>query len=203
MKKLFLVLMVALIMVTGVNANTNSSGNLNLLVGQKNLDDDDWVSDEQTEFGFSADINSSDRSVSFVFGVLRSFDDEEYDGYDSYEETEVSTTELFVGARKIFNPGSSVRFYLGGGLAYIMAEISAEGYFHYDSYYDGYERFDFDIDEDDANIGFWADTGMYFDILPKFTLGLNLRYSKAEVSLFDYDYEAGGLHYGLTASYRF
>ena len=45
-----------------------------------------------------------------------------------------------------------------------------------------------------------ADT--YYAVTPSFNIGLDVRYSKAEVTLFDKEREAGGLNAGITAGYH-
>ena len=57
--------------------------------------------------------------------------------------------------------------------------------------------------EDDSTVGGWFGVGMYYAVHPRFVLGLDVRYSRGEVSLFDQDRDAGGLHTYITAGLQF
>jgi opacity protein-like surface antigen len=58
------------------------------------------------------------------------------------------------------------------------------------------------VDDDDTAVGAWISIGTYYAVTPRFSLGLDVRYSKAEVTLFDKEREAGGLNAGITAGYH-
>ncbi|MEW6378941.1 MAG: hypothetical protein AB1611_04970 [bacterium] len=55
----------------------------------------------------------------------------------------------------------------------------------------------------DSALGFWIGGGIYWTISKIFNLGLQIRYSKAEVTIFEEDVEAGGLHYGFLSGVHF
>jgi len=80
--------------------------------------------------------------------------------------------------------------YLGGGVGIIGAATKVD---------DGFVN----IDAVDAAFGFWADAGLFFRLGSRFNIGLDLRYSTADVDL-DFgsgfvarDVNAGGFGYGL------
>jgi hypothetical protein len=182
MKKLVCVsalVLVLLVAWSGAALAAGASGNVNLLLGKKFLDDDLWDDtelDEQDSLGLMFDINPAAWPVSIAVDLLRSEDEGAYD-------VDGETQEIDLGVRWYSNPLSQIiRFYAGGGLGLIEAEI--EG------------------DDDDA-VGLWLNGGIVFTIVKHVNLGLDLRYSMAEVELYDEDVDAGGLTTSLLAGFHF
>jgi len=100
------------------------------------------------------------------------------------------TVETHLGARKIFIlENSSFRPYVGGGVALVNAILENE-------------NAGVTVDDDDRAVGAWFGAGTYYAVTPSFNIGLDVRYSKAEVTLFDKEREAGGLNAGITAGYH-
>ncbi|NOZ67966.1 MAG: porin family protein [Deferribacteres bacterium] len=162
------------------------SGNANLLIGVKSLDEDDWNPlDEQTEIGIGVDFKQDDWPVSGTIGYLFSSDDDNVMGVD----IEGNTSELYFGVRKIWELPSLVRPFVGGGLALVNAKLEAAA--------SGVK-----VTDDDSGIGIWIGGGAYLVLSGNFNIGVEFRYSRAEVTLFNTDVEAGGLHYGVTAGYH-
>lgn len=185
MKKLFLS---AILLILVVNAHASGfTGNVNFFLGQKALESNDWAPlEDQVAFAVLFDFKLSGWPVSLAVDTLGSYDDITIAG----NTVEGSTAELDIGVRKIWEPaGSSVRPYIGGGLAFINAEVR-ESY----SYYT--------YSDDDTGMGFWLNGGVYWTLSHHFNLGLDLRYSQAEVTVFDYDAEAGGTSAGLILGYH-
>ena len=58
------------------------------------------------------------------------------------------------------------------------------------------------VEDDDTAVGAWVGAGTYYAVTPSFNIGVDVRYSKAEVTLFDKEREAGGLNAGITAGYH-
>jgi len=56
--------------------------------------------------------------------------------------------------------------------------------------------------DDDTAMGFWFGGGLYVTLAEHFNLGLDLRQSKAEITLFDVEGEAGGTHAGVSIGYH-
>ena len=71
--------------------------------------------------------------------------------------------------------------YIGGGLAYIKGEISAS-------------LFGVSVSGDDSDFGFWASGGAVVTFAQRFNIGLDFRYSQAEITIEGVDGEAGGTH---------
>ena len=162
-----------------VSANAIAwTGNVNAFLGQKTLDKDDWVpADEQAEFGVLVDFKQSEWPVSIAIDLLASVDEVTVAGVT----VEASTTEFDVGVRKIWEvSGSSIRPYIGGGIAFVGAEIKETSFTN--------------ISVDDNGTGIWLNGGIYWTLGQSFNLGLDLRYSQADVTLFGIDAEAGGTH---------
>lgn len=163
----------------------NFTGNVNVFLGQKQLDDDDWGRlDDQDELGLLFDFAQKSWPINIAIDLLGSRESASYAGYD----VDGKTTEFCVGVRKIFILDQSAIFkpYVGGGLAFIGAELEDE----------------FGHSEDDNGAGIWLNAGGYFTLSQHFNIGLDLRYSKAEVTLSGEEVEAGGTHIGLILGYH-
>jgi hypothetical protein len=175
------------VMLFFVSANANAwTGNVNFFLGQKSLDEDDWGAlDTQPEFGVLVDFKQQDWPISIALDFLVSADDATEAGVN----VEGMTTEFDVGIRKIWGTeGSTIRPYIGGGLAFVNAEIKAT-YFY-------------TITEEDRGTGIWLNGGVYWTLNQSFNLGLDLRYSQAEVTLYGVEGEAGGTHAGIILGYH-
>ena len=105
------------------SAQDQWTGNINMFLGQKNLDKDDWEPvEEQGEFGIEVDFREKDWPVNIAIDVLASSDDQSIiDPFFGQVDLEGKTTEFNIGIRKIWDE-SSVRPFIGGGLSYIRAE---------------------------------------------------------------------------------
>lgn len=164
------------------------SGNISGYIGTKSLKEEDWNTlDNQGSLGILFDIKKQNWPVSLAFDVIVSGDVNET---DSLKETG-GTVEYDLGVRKIFDlNGSAFKPYIGGGVAFISAEIKNES--------------DTTLlkQKKDAT-GAWVGVGAYYAITPKLNLGMDVRYSKAKVTLFDEEREIGGLNAGLTFGYHF
>ncbi len=171
--------LVLLVVWSGAALAAGATGNVNLLLGKKYLDDglwDQWDLDEQDSVGLMFDINPGAWPVSIAADFLKS-DDEGAAGVDG------ETQEIDLGVRWYSNPISQiVRFYAGGGLGLIEAEIEGES---------------------DDEFGLWLNGGVAFTIVKHLNLGLDLRYSMAEVELYGEDVDAGGLTTSLLIGFHF
>jgi opacity protein-like surface antigen len=163
----------------------NWTGNVNFFLGGKVLDEDDWAPlDEQPEFGILIDFKQHHWPVSIAIDLLHSRDDHGQFVGNNFLNVEGNTTELNLGVRKIWDHFPRVRPYIGGGLAIINAEVEAS--------VSGAK-----VSVDDTGAGFWINGGVYWTLGKSFNIGIDLRYSKAEVTFFNVDIEAGGVHTGL------
>ncbi len=171
---------------------SGSTGNVNLFLGGKALDEDDWEpADSQGEIGIEVDVRPRDWPISLVIGLRGGADEADvFDPVLGSATFESSTSELNVGVKKIWEPaGTPLRPYVGGGLVYATAEATLKTAFG-------------DVSEDDSGVGFWLGGGLYVTLAEHFNLGVDLRFSRAEVTIFGVDAEAGGNHLGLIAGYH-
>jgi hypothetical protein len=175
---------------------TDWTGNINVFLGSKTLDDDDWDPiDKQDEFGIKVDFRQRSWPVSIAIEYSYSSDEDDmliWDPFFGYVDLDIegNTSELCFGVRKIWDHFPMVRPFIGGGIAFISAEfeLSALG----DS-----------VSDDDTAFGIWIGGGVYWTISEHFNIGLDLKWSEAqEVTLFGVDGEAGGSHFGLLVGYH-
>ncbi len=160
------------------------SGDVNLLLGAKRLDRDDWRPTERHgEFGFQANVQPPGWPVALAADLLGSRRDEPV-SRGSFVKQRARTSELDLGARKIWRPGPRTRPYLGGGLALVSGELEFAGPFG-----STYDR--------DASAGLWLGGGVFWTLNSVFNVGLDAKLSSAGVRLFGDRKNAGGLHLGM------
>lgn len=178
---------VMLIFATSAVQADEWTGNVSAYLGYKSVDDKDWPNlDSQRSAGVISDFGKRSWPVSIAADLVFAADD------NRSESTEITggTAELHLGARKAWSlENSSFSPYVGGGLALINASIEQES--------SGMVT-----EEDDTAIGAWVGVGTYYAITPRINLGVDVRYSFAEVTLFDQDRETGGLNAGITLGYH-
>lgn len=182
----------ALLVLSVFNAHAYGwTGNVNFFLGQRMLDKDDWEPlEEQTQFGLLVDFKKENWPVSIAIDYLSSNDEvTQYDTFSALNWTfEASTTEIDVGVRKIFDgSGSQMKPYVGGGVAFIDAEVEVTNGF-------------LTVKDDDNGTGFWLNGGVYWTLGQGFNLGVDLRYSSADGD--DTDLDAGGSHVGLLLGFH-
>ncbi|RMF16846.1 MAG: hypothetical protein D6758_07255 [Gammaproteobacteria bacterium] len=163
------------------------SGNVSGMLGQKSLDDKDWPdADKQSSIGMLLDFKRTDWPVSIAIDLMGTGDENKHGA----DKDEAYTAEMNIGLRKIFTvDGTSLRPYVGGGFASIYAESKSSTGGTTTTY-------------DDTASGGWVGAGAYYDLTPKFHLGLDARYSRAEVRLNGEDREAGGTNLAVSAGYH-
>ena len=170
---------------TGTN---NFSGNISGYLGQKSLDDNDWDNlDRQGSLGMIFDFKKQSWPVSIALDVIISGNEDKDDGI----KTEAGSLETHIGVRKIFElSNSSMQPYIGGGIAIIGTSIRNRS---------GGSTISKD---DETATGVWIGGGMYYAATRSLHVGLDLRYSEAEVEIFDEDREVGGIYTGVTVGYH-
>lgn len=181
------ILSAMLILVVPVAQAGEWTGNFSGFLGQKSLDDNDWPQhDEHGSAGLLFDIKQANWPVSIAFDAFGTGDENKHGSV----KQEAYTAAGHLGIRKIFDlAGSSIRPYIGGGAAFVYAEVKDNS--------SGATQSD-----DDTGTGAWVGGGLYANLTTHFNLGLDVRYSDAEVSIFDNDREAGGLNMGVSAGYH-
>ena len=184
MKKSILTVILMLLVVT-VHA-AEWSGNINLFLGQKFLDSEDWAPiNEQDEVGILLDFKKKHWPVSIALDFLTSADEVTESGI----YFEGKTAELNAGVRKVWNlSGSSMRPYIGGGYSLVWADWQVIG--------------TTSQSDNDKGSGIWLNAGMYWALGQSINIGLDLRYSNSDITLFSTWDDAGGVHAGLFLGYR-
>ena len=195
MRKLSLFCLCAAFLLAMTGA-AQAAGDANLFLGQKDLDNDWDPVDGQMEYGVCLNFGVPDWPVSIAVDILMSSDDTTY-SYDYYgyiydAVLDGETMEIAAGVRKFFNEDTNIQPYVGGGATYVDGEFKV-------SIVDVPEA---SISFSDSGFGFWANAGVMFRIGEQFNLGLDVRYSDAEITILDTDIDAGGMHYGVLLGYR-
>ncbi len=200
-KAIVLSIVVCWILVPGLamsqsNSNPNAwTGNVNGFLGAKILDEDDWAPvDEHVEIGILLDFKQKSWPISIAIDLLFSSDEEDINfavlNFGTFNANlEGNTTEFNLGIRKIWDNLSKVRPFIGGGIAFINAEVKGTA-------------LGISVSDDDTGVGVWFDGGVYFTLTEHFNIGVDVRWSKAEVTLFNIDGEAGGWHVGALLGFH-
>ncbi len=170
------------------------SGNINLFLGTKFLDDDGRQSDEHGEAGILLDLKHKKFPLSIAVDLLYSEGDEDIGvlilGFGTFDtKVESQAIEVNIGVRKTWENFVYIRPFIGGGLAFIGAELEASVLGESEAM-------------DDEGIGVWIDFGIYVTLYKQFNIGIDARWSKAEVDLFGKEMEAGGWHIGALVGYH-
>ena len=194
-KIVFLAITFFILSVPGLAISDSSSdpgswtGNINVFLGAKALDEDDWEpAESQVEGGILLDFKKNNWPVSIAIDFLASSYDTRAIGTFS-GGIEAKTREVNLGIRKIWDQFPKMRPFIGGGIAFIWAEFeeTAPGV---------------SVSDNDIGAGVWIGGGIYWTITEDFNIGLDLRWSKAEVTLFDSNVDAGGGHAGLLLGFH-
>ncbi len=166
------------------SAHADLTGNVNVFLGAKGLDENDWAPvDDQGEMAIEFDFRERTWPLNLVIGLRGAHDEEGVGGGD----IESSTSELSLGVRKIWDSAPYIRPFVGGGLALIGAEQKSPA----------------GTSSSDGAPGIWLGGGAYLALTPHFNIGLDLRVTGAEVTVAGVDREAGGVHFGVLFGYHF
>ena len=163
------------------------AGDLNLFLGAKALNEDDWAPlDSHTELGLQGSWGPPEWPVAIATDLYGSVDSKEILGVDF----SASTAEINLGVRKIWRTGGEqrVRPYIGGGIAAISGTLEAES---------GGVK----VSDDDNGVGGWLGGGIFWRLGGSFNLGMDLRLSTATIELYGADGNAGGGHFGVLAGF--
>ncbi|MDD5712747.1 MAG: hypothetical protein PHY31_08325, partial [Smithellaceae bacterium] len=103
------------------------TGNLNLLLGTKGLDEDDWRPvDQQGEVGLECDFRHTSWPISIAVDLLGAVgrDDKVVSGNTVYVDSR--TSEFSLGIKKIWDDHPSARPFVAGGLSFVRAEYKTQ-----------------------------------------------------------------------------
>ena len=200
-------LLVTTVLVVAIGgAPVQAETNLNFVLGGKLLDSDDWpVGDSQGSLAFLSTFGPRTWPVQVAIDVVGSGTAEDSFNFSrpgfeiQGEEISQSTLEFDVGVRKIWRLGNA-RPFVGGGLAIIWAQqeraifLPAPPDFCCDEFP---LRPPVIVSDSDESPGGWVDGGIFWRLGKRFNLGLEARFSAAEVRLSGRDVRAGGVSLGL------
>lgn len=177
-----------LLLIPSMTTANDWAGHIGGFIGLKAMNSSDWPEiDTHFAMGVLFDIKKKSWPISIALDIMDTGDKYEHDGMTDQGHT----TELQFGVRKFFiKQDSKIQPYIGGGVSLMSAEQE-------------YEVNSVTTTQDDSTVGAWLGAGMYYDIFPKFVLGLDVRYSYGEVTLFDQKLDAGGIFIGVTGGYQF
>jgi len=153
------------------------SGDVNFILGQKQLNQDWEPVESQDQFGVEMSWGKKRWPILIATDLFGSYKEDKNAGITG------KTSEFGVGLRKIWGH-RHVHPYFGGGAAFIYggAELDFSGIM---------------VKVSDTSVGAWAGGGIFWRLGSRFNLGLAARYSTAKITLFDTDMEAGGYGGGL------
>jgi len=200
-------LLVSIVLVLAIGwAPARAETNLNFVLGGKFLDADDWpVGDSQGALAFLSTFGPRSWPVQVAIDVVGSGTAEDSfnisrPGIEIHgEEVVQSTFEIDVGVRKIWRVGNA-RPFVGGGLAIIWGQQEHAIFFPplFDD--EGREllpRPPVIVTESDEAPGGWVDGGIFWRLGERFNLGLEARFSAADLSFSGRDIQGGGVSLGL------
>jgi len=180
--------------------------NVNFVLGEKRLDAADWpIGDDQLSLSLLSTFGPRAWPVQMAADLLVSGAGSRSTIYSGPgmaiqgNELIQSTVELDLGVRKIWRTGRA-RPFAGGGLAVIAAQqefnlfppapFGIEG--------NRLDRFPpIEVSDDDEAPGVWIDGGVFWRLGRRCNIGIEARYSRAEVRLRSRDVQAGGFNLGL------
>lgn len=171
-----------------------AAGNVNVFLGGKFLDENDWEPvEKQLEGGLLVDFGGTNWPVNLAVDLLYSSGEDSIFAMNGFNVTslhlEGSTAEIDVGLRKNWGHAEKGFVSLGGGFAVIQATV--KGDFQGNS-----------ASDDDVGYGGWISAGAVSTFSQKWNIGIHARWSKAEVTIGTVTGEAGGFHGGLLAGYH-
>lgn len=147
------------------------------------MDSSDWPDlDRHFSMDFISDIKEDSWPISIALDLMDTGAKHDHDGMEDLGHTR----EYHLGVRKIFmNQHPKLHPYLDGGVAFMYAEQE-------------YKVDNNKMKQDDRAVGGWLSIGTYYAIHPRVVLGLDVRYSHGEVTLFDQERNASGIHTYVT-----
>ncbi len=164
---------------------------ISFIYGSQNCNTNDWDPVERQDgFGVRIDFGKKNWPVLIALDYISSAKKRDmvyyYRSVDSLVNVSVEgkTKELCLGLRKYFHSNNKFSNFVGTGIANIKAELNASALGSSSS------------DESSA-LGYWIDCGFLYNFSPTAHAGVDLRYSKTDVKLYNTNGEAGGFYYGI------
>jgi hypothetical protein len=186
MKKIICVMIIGLFLgapsLAYCESNKPWTGNARLLLGGKYYDKDDWTGrSSQYQLGGLFDFGMKEWPVNLALDILYSS--------GKINAVKAGVFEESIGVRKYFGDDPKLQTYLGGGgtLARAILDSALRN-----------------PGDDETGYGIWLNLGFSYLLTDRVTIGGDLRYSTAKVSIFNTtDVRAGGMHAGFTLGWKF
>lgn len=171
-----------------VFAQGDWTGHVNFFLGQTSLRSGDWAPVErQNAAGLEIDFRKRWWPFNIAIDVVGSEKQEDSlvpgTGRIVLHSAEVS--ELDLGIRKYWDNRPFFHPFAGGGISLVTAEMQSLG-----------------VEDDDDGVGFWLNAGISLALTEHFNMGIEARYSMAEVTLLGEDRTAGGFSWGGLFGFR-
>ncbi|MGJ8691470.1 MAG: outer membrane beta-barrel protein [Thalassotalea sp.] len=167
------------------HADDDWNNRVSILLGNKDLDTDAFGDKNHSAFGIGMDIKHKDWPVSIAVDLLAAGKETNSDNIKS----ERVTGGLHLGLRKHWTY-HNIEPYIGGGVNFAVAEnTKVSG--------DTVEK------QDNGDLGCWLSTGINWKFDNKMIIGAEIRFSDAEVELFDTNIKTGGVYSMLSVGYQF
>ncbi len=165
------------------------TGNWGVYLGNKSLDHQEWQNHEKhSSVALLTDFKKSEWPVSVAVDLFGTGDEDS----TASGQSDAYSAEAHIGFRKILafdEPSCHLRPYVGGGLALVFSELTQPSGSASST-------------DEDTGKGYWLGTGAYYDVSDSFSVGLDLRYSSADIRLHGVDHDAGGTNMSVGAVYR-
>jgi hypothetical protein len=156
------------------------------LAGVKLLDRHEWdPANTHNALGAELGIRKEHWPAAVTIGLLGSTGS----GSEGTLEAEASTLELRLGARATARNFPRMRPHIGAGLMLVRADYEVRG---------GGAS----LKDTDTATGYWASAGIGCRVGKSAVLGFEAGISRADVMLLGFEADAGGVHLGLTLSFR-
>ena len=162
-------------------SDDNAFFDVNFFGGRKMLAESEWGPlATQNEIGGFATVGPTSWPVHLAL--------EAYGSRASHDDTSATIVEVGAGARRIFDMGP-IRPYVGAGIDFVRAD-----YIVVDAFDDHHVK-------KDRGTGYWAGGGAAFRMGKFGNVGVQFRYSSAEVGIGSRSISAGGVHAGVTVGF--
>jgi len=162
------------------------NGNINLILGTKVLNEDDWAPQFQHKLAaYSIDFGKASWKYGIVFSGFLSTDELVTSGVTS----EITTEEIRFGLIRTWRPTHTFRLFFGAGATGIKAKIETTT--------EGITTL-----VDDEGNGYFLSSGFYWTIYGSLNLGLLFDVSSGKVTLNGSEQNAGGSNGGIILGYH-
>src|SRR5262245_11545130 len=173
--------------VVAISTPAHAEGNVNLSLGQRSLDENDYDPvDQQMFFGGTVDF-SVDWPVDLAGGLYFSRKQDSIGGTD----VTASVAEMTFGVLKTWDVATNMHPFVGGGLGIVRASAEID---------DGF----FNVKEDDTAPALYTEGGVYWRLTNAFNLGVSGRFTTAPgIEFAGEEFDTTYFQLGLLAGWAF